>query len=147
VPVEAVFGGGGVERLAIVELHPGAQSDGDGLAVGRRLVTSRELRHDVGLLVDVEELVAQRGKDDAGGVKARQARIEAVGIVTQADAQVALAEGAAGGQAEGGGHGRATGSLSHDRGLPCGRPTEEHALCQGARAVRLGVTRSAGSPP
>ena len=57
--VEAVLGGGGVEGLAVVELHARSQLDGDRLAVGRGLVAERELRHDVGLLVDVEQLVAQ----------------------------------------------------------------------------------------
>src|SRR5262249_50323389 len=55
-----------------------------------------ELRHDVALLVDVEELVAQRREDDAGGVEARQGRVEHVAVVAQADAQVALRLGADG---------------------------------------------------
>jgi hypothetical protein len=57
--VEAVLGGCGIERLAVVELHPGPELDGDGLAVGRGLMAERQLRHDVELLVDVEQLVAK----------------------------------------------------------------------------------------
>ena len=39
MPVEAVLGGGGVEDLAVVELHARSQLDRDRLAVGRDLVT------------------------------------------------------------------------------------------------------------
>ena len=46
----------------------------------------------------------KRGEDDARGVGARQRRVEHVGIVAQPDAQMALGEGAAGGQAQGEGH-------------------------------------------
>ena len=47
VAVEAVLGGLGVERLAVMELHAGPELDGDRLAVGRGLVAERQLRHDV----------------------------------------------------------------------------------------------------
>ena len=50
----------------------------------------RELRHDVQLLVDVEQLVADRGEDDAPDIGARQRRIEHVGILGEPDAQMAL---------------------------------------------------------
>ena len=92
VAVEAVLGGLRVERLAVMELHAGPQLDRDRLAVGRGLVAEGELRHDVQLLVDVEQLVAERGEDDAADIGARQRRVEHVGILGEADAQVGLRE-------------------------------------------------------
>ena len=47
------------------------------------------------LLVDVEQLVADRREDDAPDIGARQRRIEHVGILGEADAQVGLGERAA----------------------------------------------------
>ncbi len=90
--VEAVLGGLGVERLAVVELHARPQFQRDGLAVRRRLVAERQLRHDVGLLVDIEQLVAEGGKDDARRIEARGRGIERIAVVTQPDAQVGLGE-------------------------------------------------------
>ena len=90
VAVEAVLGGLGVERLAVVEVDAGPELDGQRLAVGRGLVAEPELRDDVQLVVDVEQLVADRGEDDARGIGARQARIERVRIVADADAQMRL---------------------------------------------------------
>ena len=58
VPLEAVLGGLGGERLAVVELHAGPELDRDGLAVGRGLGAECELGHDARFLVDVEQLVA-----------------------------------------------------------------------------------------
>ena len=51
------------------------------------VVARRELRHDVELLVDVEQLVAQRREHDAADERARERRIEDVGILGKADAQ------------------------------------------------------------
>ena len=53
----------------------------------------RELRHDVELRVDVEQLVAHRGEHDAPDIGTRGGRIEIVGILGKADAQVALRGG------------------------------------------------------
>ena len=47
----------------------------------------RELRHDVALLVDVEQLVADRREHDTRRIKARQRRIQDVAVVAQPDAQ------------------------------------------------------------
>ena len=77
----------GVELLAVVEGHAGAQLERQRLVVGRPLVAGRELRHDLQLLVDVEQLVAQRREDDAADEGARQRRVEHVGILGEADAQ------------------------------------------------------------
>ncbi len=90
VAVEAVLGGLGVERLAVVERHARPELDGDGLAVGRGLLAERQLRHDVELVVDIEQLVAERGEDDAADIGARESRIEHVRILGKADAQVGL---------------------------------------------------------
>src|SRR5262245_41579603 len=47
----------------------------------------RQLRHDVDVLVDVEQLVAQRGEHDAADVGAGQCRIEHVRILGQTNPQ------------------------------------------------------------
>ena len=88
--LEREFGGFRVERLAVLELHAGPQLDGDVLAVGGGLVRQRELRHDVELLVDVEQLVAEGGEHDAADIGARQRGIENVGVLGEADAQRGL---------------------------------------------------------
>ena len=98
MPFEAVLGGFGIERLAVMEFHAGTQLDGDRLAVGRGLAAERQLRHDVRLLVDVEQLVADRGEDDSRGVEARQGGIHGVRVVAQPDAQMGLGAGGAGHQ-------------------------------------------------
>ena len=77
----------GVERLAVVELDVRAQLDRHRLAVVGGLVGQRELRHDVELLVDVEELVAERREDDASDIGAGERRVEHVGILGKPDAQ------------------------------------------------------------
>ena len=51
---------------------------------------SAELRHDVELLVDVEQLVAERGEHDAADIGARERRIENIGILGKADAERGL---------------------------------------------------------
>ena len=66
VAVERKFRGLGVERLAVLELDAGPQLDRDLLAVGGGLVRQRELRHDVELFVDVEQLVAERRRTRCG---------------------------------------------------------------------------------
>ena len=76
-----------VELLAVVEDDVVAQLDRQRLAVGAPLVAGGELRHDLQLLVDVEQLVAERREDDAADEGARQRRIEDVGVLGQADAQ------------------------------------------------------------
>ena len=98
----------GIKGLAIMELDVRAQLDRYGLAVGRGLVRQRQLRHEVELLVDVEELVADRGKHDPTDIGSRHGRVEQVGIFGQADTQGALRggrrdAGAAQGQCEKGG--------------------------------------------
>src|SRR5438067_776450 len=65
------------------------------LAVGRGLVRQRELRHDVELLVDVEQLVAEGGEHDAADIGATDAGVEDVGVFGDADAKRSLGLGAA----------------------------------------------------
>src|SRR5262249_26011903 len=79
---------------------------------GRGLLAERQLRHDVGLVVDVEQLVTQRRKDDARGVEARQRRIERIAVVAQPDAQLGLRRGGGGEKAKGEGEG---GAAEHGR--------------------------------
>src|SRR5262245_42114878 len=98
--VEAVLGRRRVERFAVLELHAGPELDGHGLAVGRGRVAERQLRHDVELVVDVEQLVADRGEDDAPDIGAAERRIEHVGILGQPDAQIGLRAGTERGAAQ-----------------------------------------------
>ena len=90
VPVEREFRGLGIERLAVVELDARPQLDRHLLAVGGGLMGQRELRHEVELLVDVEQLVAERGEHDAPDIGARRGRVENVRILGKADAQRGL---------------------------------------------------------
>jgi len=80
----------GVERLAVVELDARAQPDHDRAAARGPLVPGGELRHDLEIGGDVEELVAERGEDQAADVGAADRRVEGVGIVVQADPQHGL---------------------------------------------------------
>ena len=82
-----------VERLAVVEFHVGPELDRHLLAVGRRLMRQRELRHDVELLVDVEQLVAEGREHDAADIGAADAGIEDVRILGNADAKRGLGLG------------------------------------------------------
>jgi len=86
----------GVERLAVVELDARAQPDHDRAATRGPLVTGGELRHDLEIGGDVEELVAERGEDQAADVGAADRRVEGVGIVVQPDPQHGLGGGHAG---------------------------------------------------
>ena len=88
--LQRIFRGFGVERLAVVEFDAGPELDRHFLAVGGGLVRQRKLRHDVELLVDVEQLVAERGEHDAADIGACQRRIENVGVFGQPDAQRGL---------------------------------------------------------
>ena len=88
VPLDREFRGFGVERLAVMKFDAWPKLDGHRLAVGRGLVGQRELRHDVELLVDIEQLVAKGREDDASDIGAPERRIEHVGIFGKADAQV-----------------------------------------------------------
>src|SRR5258708_9268131 len=65
VALEREFRGLGVERLTVVEFDARAQLDRDLLAVGGSLVRQRELRHDVELFVDAEQLVAKSREYEA----------------------------------------------------------------------------------
>jgi hypothetical protein len=100
VPLEAGLDGSRVHGLAVVELDARTELDGDDFSVLGDLVRQRQLRHDVELLVDVEQLVAQRGEDDAADVGARERRVEHVGVLGEADAQGGLGRGGRGGEKE-----------------------------------------------
>ena len=93
VPLEARLDGLGVHRLAVVKLDARPQLDGDDRAVFGGLVRQRQLGHDVELLVDLEELVAERGEHDAADVGARERRIEHIRILGQSNAQRRLGRG------------------------------------------------------
>ena len=55
--------------------------------VVRPFVAGGELRHDVQLLVDVEQLVAQPGEHDAADIGGGQCRVHHVQVLPQRDAQ------------------------------------------------------------
>ena len=90
--VEGELHGVGVEGLTILKFHVRAQLDRNGLSVRRGLVRERELRHDVKVAVDVEQLVAQRREDDAADIGARSGRIEVVRVLGKPDPQGGLRE-------------------------------------------------------
>ena len=87
VALDVVLDGGGVELLAVVEGDAGPKLQRQRLAVRRPLPGRGELRDDVQLLVDVEELVAERREHDAPDEGPRERRIEHVRILGEADAQ------------------------------------------------------------
>ena len=87
VALDVVFHRGGVELLAVVEGDARSHLDGQRLVVRGPFVAGGELRHDVELFVDVEELVAQRREHDAADEGARQRGIEHVGILGEPEAQ------------------------------------------------------------
>ncbi|MGY4373895.1 hypothetical protein ACVWZ3_001534 [Bradyrhizobium sp. i1.3.6] len=87
--------GFGVQRFAVMEFDVRPELDRHLLAVGRSLVGQRELRHDVELLVDVEQLVAEGGEDDAADIGAADAGIEDIGVFGDADAKRGLSLGCA----------------------------------------------------
>ena len=78
------------EGLAVVKLDAGPELDGHFLAVGGSLVAQRELRHDVELFVDVEQLVAEGREHDAAYVSARHGRVKNVRVFGQSDPQRGL---------------------------------------------------------
>jgi hypothetical protein len=79
-----------VERFAVVEFHVRPQLDRHGLAVLRGVGGQRELRHDLQVLVNVEQLVADRREHDAPHIGARERRVEHVRILGQPDPQRGL---------------------------------------------------------
>ena len=90
VAFQREFRGLGIERLAVLEFYAGPKLDRDLFSVRRGLMRQRELRHDVDFLVDVEQLVAERGEDDAPDIGARQRRIENVRILGESDPERGL---------------------------------------------------------
>src|SRR3954454_18301423 len=94
MPLQRIFRGLGVERLAVVEFHPWPQFYRHLLAVGGGLVGQRELRHDIELFVDVEQLVTKRCEYDAAGIGAAERGVEHVGIFGETDAKRRLGESA-----------------------------------------------------
>ncbi len=88
--IEAVFHRRRIHRLAVMELDALTQLDGERLVVVRPFVLGRQLRHDLEVGGNVEELVAQPGEDDAPDEGARQRRVENIGILVEPDAQCRL---------------------------------------------------------
>ena len=76
-----------IELFTVVEGDTLAQLDGERLAIGRPFVAGRELRNDLELLVDVEELVAKRGEHDPADEGAGERRVEDVRILGEPEAQ------------------------------------------------------------
>ena len=87
VALEVELHGRGVELLAVMESDARAQLHRQRLAVLGPFPAGGQLRLDGQLLVDVEQLVAQRGKHDAADEGARQRRVQHVGVFGQADAK------------------------------------------------------------
>ncbi len=100
MPLDAEFHRGRVEWLAVVERDAPTQLHHEALVAVRPLPLGGELRDDVELGADVEELVAQRGKNDAAGEGSGHARVQHVGIVGKSDAQGLRCAGLAGSRQE-----------------------------------------------
>src|SRR3546814_13182405 len=75
----------GVERRAVMEDDALAQVHGQRLAVVRPRPGGGELRDQLQLRRDVDQLVAQRGIDDAADEGARLTRIENLRLLLQSD--------------------------------------------------------------
>src|SRR5215216_1715694 len=90
VALNREFCGLGVEWLAVMEFDARSEFDRHLLAVVGRRIGQRELRHDVQLFVDVEQLVAEGCKYDAAHVSAAHGRVEDIGVFSEPDAQRGL---------------------------------------------------------
>ena len=77
----------GVERLAVVEFHAVAQRERQRQIVRRPFPGRGELRHEVVLRVEVDQLVAHGGEDDAADECAAAGGVQRVRVLVQADAQ------------------------------------------------------------
>ena len=138
VAFHAEFDGRGVEIGAVMEFHAGAQLEDEGFAVGP-CVGGGELGDDVQVGVDVDELVAQPGEDDAPDEGAAKRGVEQVGVIGEADAQrrAVLGKGGQRGQHKGGEGGGEQGG-SEQRRARHGDPLGGRRL-RPAEPVRRGV--------
>src|SRR5580700_11963524 len=100
MPLEAELYRGGVHWLAIVKLDRRTQLDDETFIVVDPLPLGRELRDDVELRADIDELVAERGEDDAADIGARQRGVEDVGVLGKPDPQCRLRRCGGGEQAD-----------------------------------------------
>ena len=85
--IDRKFGRFGVKRLAVMKFDARPELDRDGLAVGGGGVRERELRHDIQILINVEQLVAKGSKDDAPDIGPGERGIEHIRILGQPDPQ------------------------------------------------------------
>src|SRR5215469_8330184 len=77
----------GVEWLAVLELDTGAQLDDEPLVAVRPLPFGRQLRDDLQLGTDIDELVAQRREDDAADIGSGKRRVEDIGVRAETNPQ------------------------------------------------------------
>lgn len=87
VPLDVVLDRRRVEFLAVVKGHALTQVDRQRLVIGRPFVAGGELRHDGKLVIDVEELVAERRKDDAADECPGQRGVQNIRVFGEPDAQ------------------------------------------------------------
>ena len=73
-----------------MEFHARPQLDRDLLAIGGSFMGQRELRHNIELFVDVEQLVAERCEYDASDIGAGHRRVENIRVLGETDAQSGL---------------------------------------------------------
>jgi hypothetical protein len=78
---------GGVDGRAVMEGGTLAQLHGQHGAVLVPIPLGCDLRHDLEPLADVDQLVAERGEDDAPDEGARPVRVEHVRVFLEADAE------------------------------------------------------------
>ncbi len=87
VALDAELDRGRVHRLAVLELDALAQRHHQALIVVDPMPFGRELRDDLQIGADIDELVAHRDEDDAADKRARERRVENVGVFGETDAQ------------------------------------------------------------
>jgi hypothetical protein len=89
--IEAGLDRVGIHGGAVLKFDAPAQWDQQGLRIGPG-VAEGKLRHDVELLIEVEQLVAQSAEDDTAGVSGGQGWIEHIGVVAQGNAKIGRGE-------------------------------------------------------
>ena len=84
----------GIQHLPVVELYTVAQRHGQREIVRRPVPRRGELRHEVVLRVDVDQLVAHGGEHDAADEAAAACGVQRIRVLVEADAQRGRVRGA-----------------------------------------------------
>src|SRR5262245_40239066 len=131
----------GVEGLAVMKFDAGPQLDRDSLAVGRGGMGQRELWHNIETLVDIEQLVAKRSKDDAPDICPGERGIEHIRVFGQPYPQCCLSRRRPAGQCDVCGRGCGPARYFH------GSPRNDHRRSGTPfEPLELSVAATAGAP-